>query len=49
MPDMTVAFGGKADVDDRAALTALVVDDPISAIAGRFLCDAQRGIPTTIW
>src|SRR5215467_10255584 len=36
-----INLDSKADIDDRTALTALVVDDPKRTRAGRFCCDAR--------
>jgi hypothetical protein len=38
---LTVGFRGKADVDDRAALTTSVVDDPTTPFAARDFCSAN--------
>jgi hypothetical protein len=47
MPDGR--FRGKADVEDRAALTTSVVDDPTETLGSKFAAMRKASFPTTVW
>ena len=48
--EFSVAIGGTADMDGRAAQPETGANDPERTIRGQFCCAAQRSFsPPTIW
>jgi hypothetical protein len=46
---LLVRFRAKADMHSGAALAASVAFDPSLPFDDQFCCNAQRGIPVTMW